>query len=140
MTVNSVWAVQAGVYACLSANSELVGLLGNGASGVLDHVPPGTVAPYVVMGEIAARPVDACDAAGMDIGLTVHVYSRGSGMKELRAVMAAVYAALHDAGLVVSGHDVALCQCTGLETRMEGDGVTRHGTLRFRIVVSLQGG
>lgn len=133
MSAHSLWDVQSGVYACLAADTALGALLPAGG-GVFDHVPPQTPFPYVVIGETAARPLDAQGAAGHDVTLAIHVYSRGTGMKELRQVMTAVYEAMHVADFAVPGQTLALCRCQSSETALEGDGMTRHGVLRFQII------
>lgn len=133
MSAHSLWDVQGGVYACLSGDTALAALLPAGG-GIFDHVPPQTAFPYVVIGDSAARPLDAQGAAGHDISLALHVYSRGAGMKELRQIMAAIYDALHDADFDVPNQTLALCLCQSAETTLEGDGVTRHGILRFQII------
>jgi hypothetical protein len=134
MSVDSVWDVQTGVYGCLTANAGLTDLLAAGANGVLDHVPPGTEFPYVVIGESSARPMDSQGVSGNDVILAIHTYSRGSGMQQVRHIMSAVYDALHNASFAVPHQALILCQCLGAETFLEGDGMTRHGAQRFQII------
>ena len=78
--------------------------------------------------------MDTQDSRGYDITLTVHSYSRASGFKELRALMAAVHDILHGAALTPPGQHVTLCDEVSSDTRLESDGITRHGLQRFHIV------
>ena len=134
MAAYSDWDVQKAVYARLTADAGLTALLSGGAAGVHDHVPENSGFPYIVIGEIAGKPLETIAAGGRDLALTLHAYSRAHGFKELRLIMAAVHAALHDADFVVAGHNLALCLETGSATTLQGDGVTRHGKMEFHII------
>ena len=134
MPQDSCWAVQAAVYARLSGDSGVTALLGAGASGVFDHVPQASVFPYIALGGMEARPEETQDGRGYDITLDIHCYSRSLGMKQSRAIIAAVSAALHEADFAVTGQSLVLCRLERQETRLEQDGETRHGLMRFRII------
>jgi hypothetical protein len=134
MSADGVWDVQTGIYNHLTGNSGLTVLLADGANSVLDHVPSGTAFPYVVIGESSARPMDSQGVSGSDVTLTIHSYSRGSGMQQVRRIMSAIYDVLHNASFAVPNQILILCQCLGAETALEGDGLTRHGIQRFQII------
>lgn len=134
MSADSLWDVQTGVYARLTGAAGLTALLAGGAAGVRDHVPPGTAFPYVVLGEAAARPLDTQDTSGNDIALTLHIYSRGAGMKETKNIMAAIDAALHNAAFAVPNHTLVLCRRLEAAVSLESDGLTRHGVQRFQLI------
>jgi hypothetical protein len=134
MTADSSWAVQSAVYIHLAITSALTSLLGNGAAGVHDHVPPDAPFPYIVLGESSARPLETQGGDGYDITLTIHSYSRENGMKQLRGIMAAVHDALHhNTALTPAGHHLILCDEISADVRLEADGITRHGLQRYRI-------
>ncbi len=134
MSADSIWDVQTGVFAHLAATSAITALLAGGAGGVLDHVPAGTAFPYVVLGETRSLPLDSQRVSGNDVTLTLHTYSRGSGMQQARRIMAAIYDALHNIYFSVPNQTLVLCQCLDAETRLEADGLTRHGIQRFQII------
>jgi hypothetical protein len=134
MSADSAWDVQTGVFAGLTGNTALTNLLAAGAASVLDHVPAGTALPYVVIGETSSRPMDSQRVSGNDMTLTIHAYSRGSGMHQLKSIMSAVYAALHDVSFAVPNQILVLCQCLETATLLEGDGMTRHGIQHFKII------
>lgn len=134
MSADSSWDVQTGVFTHLTAAGALTALLADGAGSILDHVPAGTAFPYLVIGETSARPLDGHAASGNEIMLTLHTYSRASGMQQARSIMAAVYTALHEADFTVPNQALALCRCIGSEAALEADGLTRHGIQHFRII------
>ena len=134
MSAESSWDIQAGVWNALTGHTSLTLLLANGASSILDHVPAGTTFPYVVLGEAQMHPMDSQGTSGNDMVLTLHTYSRGSGMQEARHIMAAIYDVLHDGTFAVPNQVLILCQYLSAETRLEDDGITRHGVQRFQII------
>jgi hypothetical protein len=131
---DSTWDVQAAIFSRLSADSNITALLADGANSILDYVPSGANAPYIVLGETRAEPFDTATDAGCEVMIAIHSYSRSLGMKEARDVMTAVYNSLHRASFAVSGHSLILCHLLDSETVMEADGQTRHGIQRFRVI------
>lgn len=134
MSADSCWDVQAGIFTHLAATTALTSQLADGASSVLDHVPAGTAFPYVVLGEMTSQALDTHGGPGSEVTIAIHTYSRGNGMQQARSIMAAVYDALHDVDFTISNQSLVLCRCIGGETRLESDGVTRHGVQRFQII------
>lgn len=131
MSADSGWDVQSGIFSRLTGTAAVTTLL---AGGVLDHVPPGTAFPYVVLGETASSPMDSQGVSGSDITMTLHTYSRGGGMKEAKQIMSAIYDALHNASFSVPNQTLVLCRYIDAETSLEADGLTRHGRQRFQII------
>lgn len=134
MTQDSAWAVQAAVYTALCAHAPLTGLLAAGANSVFDHVPQGSAFPYIVLGDMKASPLETQGDGGYDIIIDVLCYSKGAGMKEAKAVMAAVFDALHEQEPAAAGQTTVLCRLLDAETALMPDGETRRGLQRFRIV------
>lgn len=134
MSAESTWDVQAGIYARLAGYTALTTQLSGGANAVLDHVPQGKGFPYVVMGETSATPLDTQVTSGNEVHVTLHSYSREPGMQELKKIMVAVYDALHHASFSIPNQTLILCRWLGAETRLESDGVTRHGQQHFQII------
>ena len=139
MTAYSDWDVQKAVYARLAASAGVTMLLAGGAASVYDHVPENSSFPYIMIGEIAGKPLETVTGGGRDLLLALHVYSRLSGFKETREIMGAVHAALHDADFAVAGQNLVLCLEAGSATVLEGDGVTRHGKMEFHLVTEPEG-
>ncbi len=134
MSTDSTWDVQSALFAKLSADSNLTGLLANGTNSVLDHVLSGTLFPYVVIGETHSSPLDTSGSAGYEVVISIHTYSRGVGMNETRQIMSAIYDNLHRADFTVPNQTMVMCKLLDTETRLDVDGKTRHGVQRFQII------
>ena len=134
MTAYSIWPAQKAVYALLAAHAPLLALLPPGQPAIFDHVPEATPFPYIVIGDIAARPFDTQATQGHDITLQLHSYSRSRGMKEAEALMTAMFDALHRMDFAIEGQSLIYCAATESECRLEADGETRHGLQRFRLI------
>lgn len=101
---------------------------------VHDHVPPGTQCPYIAIGEDTA--IDRGDKTnpGQETTITLHIWSEYRGRREVKQIMAAIYDALHERDLTVSGQNVVLLRFDFSETFLDPDGLTMHGVVRYRIV------
>lgn len=130
----SLFAVQEAVYGALSSNASLQALIG-APTRLYDVVPPAAVFPYVTLGDITLRDFDTKDATGFEQSVILHFWSRYRGRKEMKQMMQAVYDALHQSALTVTGASFVSCQFHSASTQQENDGLTFHGIMRFRIVV-----
>lgn len=135
MSLETFWHVQTALHGQLAGYAPLTALLAAGADSVLDHVPQDTAFPYIAMGEMAARPLEATEQAPYEIDMTLHAYSQAAGMREIKRIMSAVNAALQSGGINIAGHVMVLCRALESEARLEKDGVTRHARMRFRLIV-----
>ena len=131
MSADSQWPLQQALFAALSADATLQGMLGSPAR-VFDHVPQDSAFPYVVIGEATSGPFDGKTENGMEQTLTIHAWSRYRGLKEVKQIMAAVTASLDDQALAISGHTLVLLRFEFAATFLDPDGMTRHGVQRFR--------
>lgn len=94
------FALQEAVYAELSTDATLVGLVG---SAVFDAPPIGTPPSlYVLLGTELVRDRSSKTSDGAAHDFVVKVVSDGAGFAEAKAVAAAVCDALNDASLVLS--------------------------------------
>ncbi len=134
MTTDSGWALQAGLYAHLTATSVLTSQLADGANSILDHVPGGTPFPYIVLGEMTSKPSDTHTFSGNDAVVTLHVFSRVKGLQETKNILSAIHDAVHNADIPVEDHTLVLCQHQQTDVFLESDGLTRHGVIRFRMI------
>lgn len=100
---------------------------------VYDDVPQGASFPYVVIGEDDSIPFDTDDSTGFDTELTIHIWSRYSGMKEVKDIMSGIYSILNRLELSVSGAHVVDCIFQYQDVLLDPDGITRHGIIRFRL-------
>ncbi|MBK1780561.1 DUF3168 domain-containing protein [Advenella sp. WQ 585] len=100
---------------------------------VYDDVPQGASFPYVIIGEDDSVPFDTDDSTGFDTELTIHIWSRYSGMKEVKDIMSDIYSILNRRELSASGAHVIDCIFQYQDVLLDPDGITRHGIIRFRL-------
>ncbi len=132
----SLFAAQEAVYGALSSDATLKTLIGDPAR-LYDQVPPAALFPYVTLGDVVLRDFDTKDRSGFEQSVTLHIWSRYRGRKELKEIMNAVHSVLHGADLNVDGADYVDCRFQTASTNLDGDGLTFHGVMRFRMVVQL---
>lgn len=146
--------IQQAVYNALIGNPYVSDLVDG---RIYDNVPQGTDYPYIVIGDDTTIPWDTDTETGSESTLTLHVWSRYYGRYEVKAIMEAIYTTLHrregedsqQGGLTVISHSmvingvtvqvpeahVVLCEHEFSESFLDPDGITRHGVIRFRIVL-----
>ena len=135
-------ALQAGIYTRLNNYSALTAVIG--ANKVFDHVPQGTVAPYVMIGDDTAIDWDTKSKFGWEFTLTIHVWDfEKKGRKSVKTLLGHVFDALHqqEANVTVSGFTLVTLrrefQQTFQETGIEGQNDSYyHGVARYRAVVT----
>jgi len=91
--------------------------------------------PYVVIGNDTSRPFDTDDTVGANVTVTLHFWSRASGMKELKEIMGDTYSLLNRSELAASGAVVVDCLYEFGQTMVDPDGRTRHGVQRYRLTM-----
>lgn len=140
-------AIASAIYALLRADAALVALLASDpAAGspaepaVYDHVPQSitpedaTKFPYVVLGDGTAQEFDTDDVNGQETTITLHVWDRYRGRKRVMQVLDAIYTALHDVTLTVSGQHAVFCLWEFSQVLQEDGPTSQHAVTRFRIV------
>lgn len=130
----SLFAVQEAVYGALTSSSIVQALIGSPAR-VYDVVPPSAQFPYITLGDVVVKEFDTKDQTGFEQSLTLHVWSRYRGRKELKQIVQTIYDVLHNAALTVTGANYVSCVFQSASTLQENDGLTLHGILRYRIIV-----
>lgn len=126
------WALQRAVYEQLTSDAAVTGALGG--TRVHDDVPRGAELPYVTIGQSSMRDWSTGTEEGEEHTLTVHVWSRANGSKQVQEIMGLVRGALKDAALPVAGHRLVNLRQEFAEARRDPDGETYHGLMRFRAV------
>lgn len=126
------WALQRGVYQALVGSSVLTTLLGG--PRIYDDAPRAAAFPFVTLGQSVIRDWSTGTEDGGEHELTLHVWSRAGGKREVLAIVEAIKAALHDQPLLLEDHYlVNLCRQFS-EVRLDPDGDTFHGIVRYRAV------
>lgn len=129
---DALWAAQAAVQSRLAADVGVRAQIGDPVR-LYDHVPPGAAFPYVTFGETNANDYGTKDGAGLEQTVTLHVFSRYRGRKQVKDILAALYDALHQQNLTVSGQSFVDCRFSSAATVRTEDGVTYQGVIRFRV-------
>jgi len=117
----------------LLADAGVQAALGDPAR-VYDEPPVDVVFPYVTLGRIEGRAVDASATDALEHAVTLHVWSRYGGRAEALDVIGAMRAALHNAALAIEGRKLVLLFAVFADVFRSGDGRTTHGVLRIRAV------
>lgn len=124
-------ALQRAVHAALVTDAAVAALIGD---RVFDAAPRGTTYPYVTLGEARATDWSTGTESGAEHRLAVHVWSRSRGKAECWALLAALRAALDEAGLTLDGHALVSLRIATEQVGQERDGITWHGTAQIRAV------
>lgn len=118
--------VQAAIYAALTPALAPV--------PVVDQVGPNQEYPYATVGEFIAGHADTLDKQGVDMEMTVHIWTRERGMQQAQQIMRAAKDALHRQTLSAAGFQWVATIWTYAQTLRDADGKTRHGILRFSVL------
>lgn len=129
---SSSWALQQALYAALAADAPLIAVIG--PPRLYDDVPPGAQFPYVTLGQSTTRDWSTGSESGDEHTVTLHVWSRAGGRREVHEIMGAVKSALHNRALTLAGHRLVNLRHELSETRRDADGKTYHGLVRLRAV------
>ncbi|RME99163.1 MAG: DUF3168 domain-containing protein [Alphaproteobacteria bacterium] len=124
------WELQQAVFAALNGDTALAARV----TGVFDQVPSGTAFPYVAIGDSESEDWSSVTFTGQEHRFAIEVWSRDGGHMEVKEIMALVHDVLHDAPLVLTGHQLVNLRLLSAEDVLEMDGLTYHGTLTFRAV------
>jgi len=140
-------AIQQAIFTKLRADAPLGAMLptslfdGDVGKAVYDRPPASNyselavgVFPFVVIGDDTAAEFDTDDSEGQETTVTIHAWSRYPGKKEVKQVLDAIYNALHNKSLTVTGQIVIFIFFEFMETIADPDGLTQHGVIRFRLL------
>lgn len=104
-------------------------------SGVLDAVDQDQAYPYITIGEDVLSEWDTNTTSGADGAITIHVWSRYKGKKEVKTIFAEIYSLLHNQSLTATGYDIVMCKWDTETSFLDSDGLTRHGVQTYRLLV-----
>jgi hypothetical protein len=126
------WALQRAVYQALAGSSDLTTLL-EGAR-VYDDAPQAAAFPFITLGQSVIRDWSTGTEDGAEHSLTLHVWSRGGGKKQTLEIVEAIKDVLHDQPLLLADHHLINLRHEFSEARLDPDGDTFHGIVRYRAV------
>ncbi|MGC1711744.1 MAG: DUF3168 domain-containing protein [Methyloceanibacter sp.] len=126
------WALQRSVYRALAGSSALTTLLGG--ARIYDDAPQGASFPFITLGQSVIRDWSTGTEHGAEHSLTLHVWSRSGGKKQVHEIIEAIRSVLHDKPLLLTDHYmINLCHEFS-EARLDPEGDTFHGIVRYRAV------
>ena len=126
------WALQRGVYQALAGSLDLTSLLGG--VRVYDRAPQSGPYPFITLGQSAIRDWSTGTEDGAEHNLTLHVWSRTGGKKQVLEIIEAIKDVLHDQPLPLPDHHLINLRHEFSEARLDPDGDTFHGIVRYRAV------
>ena len=126
------WELQKALHAALAGDSTLVALLGG--ARIYDDVPRGAVFPYITFGAATVRDWSTGTETAAEHLMSLHVWCRSAGERQVHVILEAVRAALHDAALALSGHRLVNLRHESSDANRQSDGETYHGVIRLRAV------
>lgn len=117
------------VYVALDATSGLTGII----SESLSNADP---FPKIWIEDGGADDWSNKDDNGLEAFVNLHIGSQKEGTKEIRGLMDKCHSALHNVDLVLANGQSVLCQFLRHDVVIDSDGITRHGIMRFKLLVS----
>lgn len=129
---NAAWSLQQSIYETLRNDLDLTTLLGG--QDIFDDVPRAARFPYLTLGQSTIRDWSGTGLDGAEHLLTLHVWSRANGRKEVYEILDVLRGLLNDASLGLVGYRLICLSHQFSEARREPDGETYHGLIRFRAV------
>ena len=132
MSESAGWSLQKSIAQALKSDVALSALLGG--SRVYDFVPQRAAYPFVSLGNMVSRDWSTGSERGDEHVLSLHVWSKAKGKKQCLEILSAVRRVLHDVELVVEDHQLVNLRYQFSDARLDPDGETFHGIMRFRAV------
>ena len=108
------------------------------AGRFFDDPPPDVTFPYVTIGRVESKPIDASEREALEHAVTLHVWSRYGGRAEALDVIAALRGCLHNAALAVADRRLVLLFAQFTDVFRSGDGHTTHGVLRLKAITEAE--
>jgi Protein of unknown function (DUF3168) len=126
------WALQRGVYQALTGSLDLTRLLGG--VRVYDHAPQSAPYPFITLGQSVIRDWSTGTEDSAEYNLTFHIWSRSGGKKQVHEIIETIKDVLPDQPLMLPDHHLINLRHEFSEARLDPDGDTFHGVVRYRVV------
>ena len=130
------WALQRSLYQMLSNAPALTSRLGG--ARIYSKAPQGEALPYITLGQTVNLDWSTGTEDGTEHDLTLHVWTSADSAEEVHEIMDAVKAVLHDRPLSLDDHYLVNLRHQFAEARIDPDGETMHGIVRYRAVTEPQ--
>ncbi|MCB1442175.1 MAG: DUF3168 domain-containing protein [Methyloceanibacter sp.] len=126
------WELQRSIYQTLSNAPALTSLLGG--AHIFSNPPQGEALPYITLGQTVNLDWSTGSEDGTEHSLTLHVWSRADSAQEVHEIIDTLKTLLHDQPLTLQDHDLVNLRHEFTEARIDPDGETMHGIVRYRAV------
>lgn len=126
------YELQSAVITRLKADATVTALI---SGRIYDTVPQGVVFPYVTIGPVDSVTDDADCITGFEVAQQIDCWSRAVGFPEVKKIVDAVRAALHDYNLPLATHALAFFEHRNTRIVRDPDGLTSHGILGFEAAI-----
>jgi hypothetical protein len=126
------WALQRSVYETLSNATELTSLLGG--DGIYTNPPPAVEFPFITIGQSVNLDWSTGTEDGNEHSLTLHIWSRVDSALEVHEITQVLRDLLHDQALMLDDHYLINLRHEFSQARIDPDGETLHGIVRYRAV------
>jgi hypothetical protein len=132
MTAITGWLLQRGIYQALAGSPDLGALIGG--TRIYGDPPQAASYPFITLGQSLLRDWSTGTEDGAEHLLTLHVWSRAGGKKQVHDIIEAIKSTLYDQPLALVDHDPVNLRHEFSEARPDPDGDTYHGIVRYRAV------
>jgi hypothetical protein len=122
--------LQQSIYEALNGDTLLNSVIGG--SRVYDCPPRDATFPYVAIDQINTRDWSSSCSIGFEHTITLSVWSRYAGKREIYAALDAIRECLHEADLDIPGVSLINIRFEMSSVGRDDDGITHHGVMRFR--------
>jgi hypothetical protein len=128
MTASRGWSLQRGIYQALANSSQL------GGTHIYNDPPQAASYPFISLGKSLLSDWSTGTEDGAEHLLTLHVWSRAGGKKQVHDIIEAIKSTLHNQPLSLVDHELVNLRHEFSEARPDPDGDTYHGIVRYRAV------
>ena len=126
------WALQRSIYQALTDSPELTSLLGG--DRIYSAAPPAAQFPFITLGQTVNLDWSTGTEDGTEHSLTLHVWSRADSLSDVHEIMQVIRMVLHNQPLSLDDHYLVNLRHEFTEARLDPDGETMHGIVRYRAV------
>jgi hypothetical protein len=126
------WALQRSIYQALTASPEVTALLGG--ERIYSNPPPAAQFPYITLGQTVNLDWSMGTEDGTEHSFTLHVWSRADSAAQVHEIIQVIRMVLHNQALALEDHFLVNLRHEFTEARLDPDGETMHGIVRYRAV------
>lgn len=128
------YEIRVAALAMLKADPLILALVKKDAKGnpkVFDFVPQGVDPPFIILGTSSGQDSGDKDNPGQDVTFPITFYSRERSDRDILLFLQAANRLFHQKKVNLQAGDAYNSRFAGSMNRMEGDGITRQGYIKF---------